>query len=112
MKNLLFLIMILFIGAIFSFSSFAQEKSNDEKDETQTVEQNSNDKTAIDSTKAFNIICPVSTEEVDPEVTYTYKGKTYALCCNNCLKKFKKDPEKYISRLSEDGKSIVKKKSE
>ena len=111
MKNLLFLIMILFLGATFSISSFSQEKSKDEK-ETQTVEQKSNDKTTIDSTKAFNTICPVSTEEVDPEVTYTYKGKTYALCCNNCLKKFKKDPEKYISRLSEDGKSIVKKKSE
>jgi len=104
--------MILFLGVSFSFSSLAQEESKDEKKETQTVEQNSNDQTTIDSTKAFNTICPVSTEEVDPEVTYMYKGKTYALCCNNCLKKFKKDPEKYISKLSEDGKSIVKKKSE
>jgi len=111
MKNLLFLVMILFLGASFSFSSLAQEESKDEKKETQTVEQNSNDETTIDSTKAFNTICPVSTEEVDPEVTYMYKGKTYALCCNNCLKKFKKDPEKYISKLSEDGKSM-KKKSE
>ena len=110
MKNLLFLVAILFLSASFSLNTFAQ--SNDEKKETQSVEQKSNDKTTIDSTKAFNIICPVSTEEVDPEVTYTYKGKTYAFCCNNCLKKFKKDPEKYISKLSEDGKSIVKKKSE
>jgi YHS domain-containing protein len=104
--------MILFLGVSFTFNSLAQGKSKDGKKETQTVEQKSNDKITVDSTKAFNTICPVSTEDIDPEVTYTYKGKTYALCCNNCLKKFKKDPEKYISRLSEDGKSIVKKKSE
>lgn len=108
MKNFLFLVMILFTGAVFSFNSLAHDNSHDETKESK-VEQN--DSTVADG-KAFNTICPVSTEDIDPEITYSYEGKTYALCCNNCLKKFKKDPEKYISRLSEDGKSIVKKKSE
>ncbi|MCX8009581.1 MAG: YHS domain-containing protein, partial [Ignavibacteria bacterium] len=37
---------------------------------------------------------------------YTYNGITYALCCNKCVTKFEKNPEKYIKRLSEDGKSL------
>jgi len=89
--------MLIFSAGILTF---AQEKSKDEKKDIKIV---------VDSTIVFNTICPVSTEDADPEITYTYKGKTYALCCKNCLKKFKNDPEKYISRLSEDGKSIKKK---
>lgn len=106
MKNFLFLIMMLFISAGLSINSFAQEKSNDEKKETQSVEEKID---TVEDGKPFNTICPVSQEEVDPEITYEYEGKTYAVCCNNCLKRLKSDPEKYISRLSEDGKSIKKK---
>ena len=51
-----------------------------------------------------------SFEEIDSEITATYNGKTYALCCKSCLKKFNKDPEKYVSKLSEDGKSLKKNK--
>lgn len=109
MKNIL-LVMILFLGAGLSFNTFAQEKSNDEKQEVKT-EQRSDDAAAEES-KVFNTICPVSHEEADPEITFEYNGKLYATCCNNCMKKLKADPEKYISKLSEDGKSIVKKKSE
>ena len=58
----------------------------------------------------FNTVCPVSGEDIDATKTYTYKGVTYALCCNRCLAKFKDNPEKYISKLSEDGKSLKKKK--
>jgi YHS domain-containing protein len=102
MRKFLFAAFILFIG---SGLVLAQEKQADENKEVKTTEQ----KTVVDDGKPFNTICPVSTEEADPEITYTYEGKTYAVCCNNCLKRFKADPEKYISRLSEDGKSIKKK---
>lgn len=110
MKRILFLVFALMLGVSFSFNTLAQEKTKEEKKESKTVEQKEN-KQMMEEEQTLNTICPVSTEEADPEVTYTYKGKTYALCCNNCLKKFKKNPEKYISRLSEDGKSIKKKKS-
>ncbi len=98
MRRFIFFALALVLSV--GISSFAQDKTKDEKKETKTV---------VDSTTVFNTICPVSTEEADPEITYTYKGKTYALCCKNCLKKFKNDPGKYISKLSEDGKSIKKK---
>ncbi|NWF88575.1 MAG: YHS domain-containing protein [Ignavibacteriaceae bacterium] len=67
-----------------------------------------NNKTQVLENKPINSVCPVSGEEIDPEITAVYKGKTYALCCKSCLKKFNKDPEKYVSKLSEDGKSLKK----
>lgn len=60
--------------------------------------------------KPFNTVCPVSGEDVDKDITYEFEGKTYALCCKGCVKKFKKDPQGYISALSEDGKSWDKSK--
>jgi YHS domain-containing protein len=103
-KRIFLLTFFLIVGTGFSFNSLAQEKTKDDKKDNATVEQKAN------SDQVFNIVCPVSHEEADPEITYTYKGVTYALCCKKCLAKFKADPEKYIARLSDDGKSIKKKK--
>ncbi len=48
----------------------------------------------------INKMCPVMPEEVvDPEITLEYEGKTVAFCCDMCWKKFKADPERYLSRL-------------
>jgi YHS domain-containing protein len=103
-RRIFLLAVFLIVGTSFSFNTYAQEKTKEEKKENTTVEQKA------DSNQVFNLVCPVSHEEADPQITYTYKGVTYALCCKRCLKKFKNDPEKYISRLSADGKSIKKKK--
>jgi len=35
-------------------------------------------------------------------LTYDYKDITYYFCCNVCKKKFKENPEKYISKLPDD----------
>lgn len=60
-----------------------------------------NNETAIN---IWNKVCPVMGEEVDPEApTEVYNGKTIGFCCPGCDKKFKKDPEKYMKNLSEDG---------
>jgi YHS domain-containing protein len=55
---------------------------------------------------AGNTVCPVSGEKIDEtaKLTYEYKGKVYALCCQGCLEEFKKDPEKYIEKM-EKGRS-------
>ncbi len=52
-----------------------------------------------------NEICPVSGEKINPKhkVSYEYKGRIYNFCCTDCLKLFKKDPEKYISRMKKGG---------
>ena len=44
--------------------------------------------------------CPVSGEKIGKKTgfTYEYKGKVYYLCCADCIKEFKKDPEKYSGK--------------
>jgi len=47
-----------------------------------------------------NKYCAVNRdEEIDPTVTTTYNGKTIGFCCDSCIPKFKKDPEKYMKDL-------------
>ncbi len=47
--------------------------------------------------------CIVSDEELgsmgDP-ITVIYKEQEFKLCCKPCIKKFKKDPEKYLKLLA------------
>jgi YHS domain-containing protein len=44
--------------------------------------------------------CPISGDDVDPKgKTVTYKGKTVGFCCDDCVEKFNKDPEKYMKDL-------------
>lgn len=46
-------------------------------------------------------ICPVTAEPALGEYYYTHEGKTYYFCCAMCIDEFKKDPQKYISRIKE-----------
>jgi YHS domain-containing protein len=47
--------------------------------------------------------CVVSGESLtsmgDP-VVYNYKGTTVKFCCEDCIKDFNKDPEKYLAKLN------------
>lgn len=115
LKKILILLMITTIS--FAAASYAQDKKAEEKKksesgETKVIDKKETiqnlEKTKVVSNKLVNTVCPVSGEEIDPKITAVYNGKTYALCCKSCLKKFTKDPEKYISKLSEDGKSLKK----
>jgi YHS domain-containing protein len=48
-----------------------------------------------------NKICPVTGDEIGgsmgPGKTVVYKGQAVQLCCGSCVKKFAKDPDKYLS---------------
>ena len=49
--------------------------------------------------------CIVSDEklgEMGKPVTLTYKGQEMKFCCKDCVKKFNKDPEKYIKLMKEE----------
>ena len=55
---------------------------------------------ASEAQKPVNKYCAVNRdEEIDPTVTYVYKGKVIGFCCDDCIPKFKKDPEKYMKDL-------------
>lgn len=41
--------------------------------------------------------CPVMTgENAKQKYSVDYKGKTHYFCCRSCIKKIKKNPEKYL----------------
>jgi len=58
----------------------------------------------------WNQVCPISGEDVDTGTpTELYNGKEIGFCCSDCIEKFKKDPEKYMKNLSEDGSKFLAK---
>lgn len=48
-----------------------------------------------------NVLCPVLGGKVDKNVSYLYQDKRYYFCCPDCIEEFKKDPEKYLSKIEE-----------
>jgi YHS domain-containing protein len=47
--------------------------------------------------------CPVLGGNVDKNVYADYQGKRIYFCCSGCDATFKKDPEKYMKKLQEEG---------
>lgn len=43
-----------------------------------------------------NKTCPVSGKEVSEKNFYVYNNTRYGFCCNMCVMKFQKNPEKYL----------------
>jgi YHS domain-containing protein len=48
-------------------------------------------------------VCPVLGGNVDKNVYADYKGKRIYFCCKGCDAEFKKDPEKYMKKLQDEG---------
>ena len=49
--------------------------------------------------------CIVSDEklgEMGKPITMTYKEQEMKFCCKDCVKKFNKEPEKYIKKMKEE----------
>jgi YHS domain-containing protein len=47
--------------------------------------------------------CPVLGGAINKQVYADYKGKRIYFCCKGCDAEFKKDPEKYMKKLQEQG---------
>lgn len=48
-------------------------------------------------------LCPVLGGNVDKNVYADYQGKRIYFCCQGCDTEFKKNPEKYMKKLEEQG---------
>jgi hypothetical protein len=50
---------------------------------------------------AVNKICAVEGGDhtVDPDFFVMYKSQKIGFCCEDCIKEFKADPEKYVAQL-------------
>ena len=47
-----------------------------------------------------NTKCVVMGDDLgDSKQTVSYKGKSYHICCSDCVKDFNKEPEKYVKAL-------------
>jgi YHS domain-containing protein len=61
--------------------------------------------TAKSDTKAYPLdTCVVSGEklgEMGDAYVFEYKGQEVKLCCSKCKKKFDKDPEAYLKKITE-----------
>ena len=56
-----------------------------------------------------NTKCLDTLDDTKDGPTVVYEGKIYHFCCDDCVVKFKKDPEKYVKALNADpGKYGVK----
>jgi YHS domain-containing protein len=53
-------------------------------------------------------LCPVMGGKIDKKVYADYQGKRVYFCCSSCREDFKKDPEKYIKKLEDQGVAIEK----
>ncbi len=50
-----------------------------------------------------NAKCVVAGDKVGTStLTVEYQGKVYHICCEDCISKFSKDPEKYVKALDAD----------
>ncbi len=47
--------------------------------------------------------CPVLGGNIDKNVYADYQGKRIYFCCKGCDDEFKKDPEKYLKKLKDEG---------
>ena len=52
--------------------------------------------------------CPIMGGKIDKKVYTDYKGKRVYFCCPGCISEFKKDPEKHIKVLEDQGVTLEK----
>ncbi|MGE5431076.1 MAG: YHS domain-containing protein [Syntrophomonadaceae bacterium] len=105
MKNLLVLTLLLMLSFSLGVNAQQKDKKQATKSKVTTTVSAKEDKVLeVKEGKPFNKVCPVSGEDLEDNNTLlSYNGKTYGLCCDKCVAKFKKDPAKYAARLNEDG---------
>lgn len=87
--------------ATTSTSKAANEPAEPTTSETATETASAELKTPGTSAVGDKTTCPVSNEEFVVEAdtaTFEYKGKTFHVCCPDCLDSLKADPEKYLGK--------------
>jgi YHS domain-containing protein len=51
--------------------------------------------------------CPVQGNPINKKLFVDYKGKRIFVCCEGCIADVKKDPEKYIKKLADEGQGVM-----
>ena len=82
MLGKMIVVMLLVVGLVCSGYVLAED--NPGKDKPQSV-------------------CPVLGGKIDKSVYTDYQGKRIYFCCSGCIDEFKKNPEKYLKQMEEQG---------
>jgi len=62
--------------------------------------------------KAINAKCPVLGKDIDPAITFIFKGQAIGFCCKDCCGKFAAKPEDFIAKVAEFKAPAEEKKAE
>ena len=120
MRNVILLISLIILSVILATgcssggakapggeNTGTDSEGTSETSSTDAVEDGHND--SLDATAASssgdvegNQVCPVSGEDIDPDVFVEYKGKRINVCCNKCLKKVKESPDEWYEKVYGD----------
>ena len=52
--------------------------------------------------------CPVMGGLINKSIYADYQGSRVYFCCPPCLREFKKDPDKYVKKMKEQGVTLAK----
>jgi YHS domain-containing protein len=52
--------------------------------------------------------CPVMGGLINKSIYADYQGSRVYFCCPPCLREFKKDPDKYVKKLKEQGVTLAR----
>ena len=52
---------------------------------------------------ATQAVCPVLGNKINKNIYADYQGKRVYFCCSGCVAPFKKNPEKYLKKMEEQG---------
>jgi YHS domain-containing protein len=92
------------------------DKKEEKKPDAKPVEKKAEDKKVADAKPAdnkpdaakpllaINTKCPVSGEDVDAKIVSLFNAKGVGFCCEDCQKKFLKDPAQFKDKIVADAK--------
>ena len=73
------------------------------KDAAKYVKKLTDEGVTLESTPKPQTMCPVMNEKIDKKFFADYEGKRIYFCCGMCPGIFKKNPEKYMKILKDQG---------
>ncbi|MFC1851198.1 hypothetical protein ACFL27_13465 [candidate division CSSED10-310 bacterium] len=86
MRNFTSLMLVLLLAFFLSGLAVAEEKTSELKPQTK---------------------CPVMGGDVNKEVFTDHDGQRIYFCCSECIKEFKKDPDKYLAKIKKNGETTM-----
>ena len=91
----------LVIGSVSLAAKGDKKRARREQKQEQPTTTTAPATQAAAAAKPINKNCAVEQDNpIDAKGgTYVYKGQTIGFCCPDCIKDFKKDPEKYMKTI-------------